>query len=76
MTKTIPAVIIFICDRCALENPSRRSGAKLTLSGAALDWQGCAVADGTQSWELCDQCAFDVGKLILGYIQTKQEKQP
>ena len=65
MTKrTVPEKTIVICDVCGKESPKRAKKAQLILKRHALDHHGCAVADGTVKFDLCDECEDLISEAI------------
>jgi hypothetical protein len=75
-TREIPASLFYVCDGCGVEMPgSDRSRPKywsqLVLRQDAYDYQGCAVADGTVTRDLCRPCTDKVTSVINAAIGGK-----
>lgn len=66
--KRIPAREEITCDVCGrLIDGSvvhRKYNARVILKMDGLDYQGCAVADATESDDLCDYCLVKVKKAL------------
>ena len=64
--KEIPAKSVITCDCCgvACAGGNYVHEGKLTLTRAALDFQGCPVADATIRLDLCDRCNSEIGSAI------------
>ena len=79
-TKTIPAKTIMTCDGCGIEctTSNRRKDGGLHIKEDALDYQGHAVADASQKYDLCDKCLTVVvqaiGAAISGQKPAEGEK--
>ena len=73
MIKKIPARDDIYCDRCGklCEKSDRRQNGHLVVNQDALDYQGCAVADGTVKFDLCDHCLNVVSDAINKAMKKK-----
>lgn len=79
MTHTIPQQTIIECDVCGVDctgGKSRAKGAKLTLNRNALDHLGNAAADGTVSFDLCDDCESVVSRAINQAAEGRRKGKP
>lgn len=74
--KTIPAQTIKTCDCCTavMDGHGARQEGRLTLKAHALDMQGFACADATQTFDLCDSCLYAVTKAVDAAIEAKRAK--
>ena len=64
--KAILASTVITCDCCGVECAGSNyvHEGKLTLTRAALDFQGCPVADASIRLDLCDRCNSEIGSAI------------
>jgi len=71
----IPKAFLYICDGCGAEHLQKNASghytnstpahwATLILRQDAYDFQGCAVADGTITRLLCEECTSKATKAI------------
>lgn len=69
-TTTIPERTFITCDCCKRKCGNETGQARRSMSGGlivqrdALDFQGCAVADGSVKRDLCDSCLHAVSEAI------------
>lgn len=73
--RKIPAREETICDACGKDASHSRVNGKLVLHQNACDWSGCAVADGTRKWDLCDDCTYKLGVAVEKTIETIKGKK-
>lgn len=74
--KQIPAQTITTCDCCGVECKGSNyvHEGKLTLTRAALDFQGCPVADATIRLDLCDRCNSAIGDAVSKCAESIRKK--
>lgn len=72
--QTIPERHIITCDCCGVEckGPNYVHEGRLTLTRAALDYQGCPVSDATVRMDLCDRCNNLIGDAISRVVGSKR----
>ena len=58
MTTNVPASVIVSCDSCGrlCSDCNRRQSGGLILKQDALDYQGSPCANGSRTFDLCDDC--------------------
>lgn len=67
MKTKIPETTVVTCDFCGKTNEQKglfRTDAHIQIQRNALDYQGCAVANGGASLDLCDSCCYRVEEMI------------
>lgn len=73
----IPTTWRYICDGCHKENEQKHKvlfpsyWSHLTLASHCYDYQGSAVADGTITRLLCEDCTTKVAKAINEATEKK-----
>ena len=75
-TVKIPERKYTVCDVCKRDcvGPVHRSiSAHLIFKKNALDSRGCACADATQKFDLCDDCAHEVSKALNAVTEKQRE---
>lgn len=75
-TTNIPAMKLVACDSCGAECSLKNyiHEGKLTLTRAALDYQGNPVADATIRLDLCDRCNAVIGDAINVAVLAAKEQ--
>lgn len=69
-SKTIPAKLVVMCDRCGLETHQslgpgrRRRKTVLTMEGEGLDNLGDPCCNAHKQWDLCDDCWLKIETAI------------
>lgn len=63
MKQVIPATTVITCDICG-SNKSFKCEATLKIKRHALDWNNYPVADGSTSFDLCDDCVVNIEVML------------
>lgn len=72
----IPARTFTTCDACGASSEvyTFRHESVLILKAHGLDHYGCAVGDGTVSWDLCDRCYTDARKAVEAFVASREPR--
>lgn len=84
MVREIPKTVEVTCDACGVvikeddRKVLRNQNGRIIIKRDAIDWYGCAVADGSLSFDLCDKCLDQIVSAIgveLDYIKNGKKKE-
>ncbi len=74
MIKKIPAETHVYCDgcgsKCGTGGKSRKAEETITVNCHVLDYQGSPAANGTRNFDLCDECADTINKILNSALET------